>query len=398
MADRPPSKRELRAAVLASLRAQGFTVRDGAIVSADGLDKDGLRALHAVAVRHGVEKARHNLIRHEKRLLGHLADGRTLEPEQIAPRLVEVHRHTEEELLFRYARLHWSVPTSAGYGRRLRFLVVDGHNGKLIGLLGLGDPVFSLAPRDRWVGWDARVRRVGLLGVMDAFVLGAVPPYSFLLGGKLVALLAASVEVREAFAARYAGRRTVISGAEQDGQLALITTSSALGRSSMYNRLRYRSGPREGGRLVFEPVGFTRGSGEFHFANGLYRSLSAYATAHCEPTAKAATWGTGFRNRRELIGKALAHLGLSPEWLYHGVSREVLCAPLAANAAAFLRGEERALRPFGESAHELAAYWRERWLLPRAARECRHLQFSPESWRLWRWERGLGGGERDAPM
>jgi hypothetical protein len=383
MTDRPPSKRELRAAILASLRAQGFTVRNGAILSAEPLDKNGLRALHAAAVEHAVEKSRHNLVRHEQRLLGHLADGATLDPNRISPRLVEVHKSTEEELLFRYARLHWSVPTSPGYGRRLRFLVMDEYNGKLIGLIGLGDPVFSLGPRDRWIGWDSKVRSTGLRKVMDAHVLGAVPPYSFLLAGKLVALLATSVEVREAFARRYAGRQTVISGAEQDGRLALITTVSALGRSSMYNRLRYRLGSEDPGRLVFEPAGFTRGSGEFHFSNGLYASLSSYALAHCQPTAKSDTWGTGFRNRRELVGKALAHLGLSPDWLYHGVSREVFCVPLAANAAGFLRGEERVLVPFEQSAEELVAFWRERWLLPRAAREHRHRDWSPASWRLW---------------
>jgi hypothetical protein len=381
--DRPPSKRALRAAVLASLHAQGFTVHDGAISSDQTLDKDSLRALHAAAVEHAVEKSRHNLVRHEQRLLGHLADGGTLDPQTVSPRLVEVHKGTEEELLFRYARLHWSVPTSPGYGRRLRFLVIDQHNGKLIGLIGLGDPVFSLGPRDHWIGWDAEVRRTGLRRVMDAHVLGAVPPYSFLLAGKLVALLATSVEVREAFACRYAGRQTVISGAEQDGQLALITTVSALGRSSMYNRLRYRLGSKDRGRLAFEAVGFTRGSGEFHFSNGLYASLSSYALAHCQPTAKSETWGMGFRNRRELVGKALAHLGFSADWLYHGVSRQVFCAPLAANAAAFLRGEDRVLVTFEQSADELAAFWRERWLLPRAAREQRHRQWSPESWRLW---------------
>jgi hypothetical protein len=98
---------------------------------------------------------------------------------------------------------------------------MDAHNGKLIGLIGLGDAVFSLTPRDEWVGWSRARRQVALRGMMDAHILGAVPPYSQLLGSKLVALLAASAEVRETFAARYAGRETVISGAEQDGRLAL---------------------------------------------------------------------------------------------------------------------------------------------------------------------------------
>jgi hypothetical protein len=113
--------------------------------------------------------------------------------------LKEVLPDTEDELLFRYARLHGSIPISAGYGRRLRFLVFDERNGKLIGLFGLGDPVFALGPRDAWVGWDAPAKRERLRHVVDAFVLGAVAPYARLLCSKLVALLITSNEVREGF-------------------------------------------------------------------------------------------------------------------------------------------------------------------------------------------------------
>ncbi len=62
---------------------------------------------------------------------------------------------------------------------------------------------------------------------MDTFVLGAVPPYSFLLGGKLVAMLAASNEVRAAFGRKYSGAKSVISGEEFDGRLAMLTTMKA---------------------------------------------------------------------------------------------------------------------------------------------------------------------------
>src|SRR5690606_18661658 len=92
-------------------------------------------------------------------------------------------------------------------------------------------------------------------------VLGAVPPYSYLLGGKLVALLAVSDEVRTAVADKYRGSVSRIGNKPFDGHLAMLTTSSALGRSSIYNRLRYQ------GQLVYRSVGYTRGSGEFHFTH-----------------------------------------------------------------------------------------------------------------------------------
>ena len=53
------------------------------------------------------------------------------------------------------------------YGRRLRFLVLDrAHGDKLIGLIGLADPVFARAARDRWIGWDVETRTHALTNVM----------------------------------------------------------------------------------------------------------------------------------------------------------------------------------------------------------------------------------------
>jgi hypothetical protein len=201
---------DLRERIVRSLRAQGFRVRNGAVLPPKDLSKERIRELHETAVAHRIERARDGLFRMEKDLLRHIASGHEVVPSRIFPRLVEVLPDSEEELLFRYASLHWSIPVSSGYGRRLRFLVVDEYNGKLIGLIGLGDPVFSLGPRDRWIGWTPSDRKKRLGNVMDAFVLGAVPPYSFLLCGKLVAMLAASDTVRRAFKRKYGGTRSVI--------------------------------------------------------------------------------------------------------------------------------------------------------------------------------------------
>lgn len=377
---------ELRDLIVQSLQHQGFLVQGSRIhppVNADQGEKEKLRELHFPAVQHRVERAREGLRRHQDRLLRRLAEGSEVVPEKIIPRLVEVQAGTVEELLFRYAALHWSIPVSSGYGRRLRFLVIDEQNEKLIGLFGLGDPVFGLAARDRWVGWDAEARRQRLHNVMDAFVLGAVPPYSFLLCGKLVSMLAASNEVREAFARKYTHRTTFIRARSQDGRLAMLTTASALGRSSIYNRLKYRE------RLLYHGVGFTRGSGEFHFSNGLYKAITEYALKHCTPTAKREGWGTGFRNRREIIKKCLANVGLPQNYLYNGIRREIFVVPLGRNTREFLRGEDAELDCYDQPARDLFAWFRERWLLPRAAWDQRFREFDPSSWRLWE---GKGGG------
>jgi hypothetical protein len=291
--------------------------------------------------------------------------------------LIEVLPCSENELLFRYASLHWSIPTSSGYGRRLRFLVEDAHNGKLIGLFGLCDPVFSVAARDAWVGWDFGMRKKRLRNVMEAFILGSVPPYSMLLGGKLVAMLCGSDEVRRAFQRKYGQGESLINNTSADGRLAMIATTSALGRSSIYNRLRYHD------RLLMQSVGYTSGWGEFQFSNGAYSQLRDYAEEYCDKTAKHASWGTGFRNRREVVRRVLAHVGLSGNLMNHGIRRELFVMPLAINTREFLRGEHQRLLWFHQPADELAAFFRDRWLMGRAERNPEFSEYSNESFRLW---------------
>ena len=129
---------------------------------------------HQTAVAHKVERSKPGLFKYQDELQQLIASGADVVPDRIHPILIEVQPDSKEELLFRYATLHWSIPVSSGYGRRLRFVVIDEHNEKLIGVLGLGDPIFSLGKRDGWIGWTKEDRRERLHQVMDAFVLGAV--------------------------------------------------------------------------------------------------------------------------------------------------------------------------------------------------------------------------------
>ncbi len=137
-------------------------------------------------------------------------------------------------------------------------------------MFALGDPVYALHDRDKWIGWNSEQKREKLYHVMDAYVLGAVPPYSVLLGGKLIAMMALSNEVRGAFRKKYFGTKTLINKKRRPPYLALITTTSALGRSSVYNRMSI------GGFDYWHSVGFTKGFGEFHFSDGVTVSMERY--------------------------------------------------------------------------------------------------------------------------
>lgn len=382
-ADDIPVIDELRASIIEVLESQGYVVKPGRIEVPADLTKDDYRRMHQLAVEKKLSASAPALLKHEHELIRYIANGHEVYPEKISPRLVLVQPRSFEELLFRYASLHWSIPVSPGYGRRLRFLVFDESNGKLIGLFGLGDPVFSLRNRDEWIGWDSETKKRRMYHVMDAFVLGAVPPYSSLLCGKLVALLVLSSEVQEAFRKKYSDHVSLIRKERKPPILALVTTTSALGKSSLYNRVRVN------GFDYWISVGFTQGSGEFHFSNGVYAKMRAFVEANCKPTAKHSNWGVGFRNRREVVRKCLSSLGLSSRLIYHGIRREIFAAPLGSKALEFLCGKCDDPELYNWSVENLAGLFRKRWLIPRAARHRDYLEFSNDSYMLWAKSTGV---------
>lgn len=371
------NRTQLTRKIKSSLREQGFRVSKTGLTPPENLNKDTIRKLHSTAVQHRIAELAPALRRHEDNLIAYIANGSEVDPLAVCPSLVEVKPRSAEERLFRYVTLHWSVPISSGYGRRMRFLVMDQSNGKLIGVVGLCDPVIALAGRDRWIGWSEKQRLARLRHVMDAFVLGAVPPYSQLLFGKFVALLCATDEIRKVFHRKYCGTTSRIRQKPFDGRLALITTMSALGRSSLYNRLSVE------GQRIFHPVGFSKGTGEFHFSNGLYTSICAYAKRYCEPTYRQEAWGEGFRNRREVIRKCLKKLKLKMAWSYHGVERECFVIPLAANVPDFLRGQQKKLYWHTMPMERIFSWFKMRWMLPRLAHDKSYREFDKYAYRLW---------------
>lgn len=380
----PSPTERLRALVIESLQAQGFKLRGEDALLAPVSDKTGLRSLHSQAVEAQRERARGALERHDARFARRLADGHTLEPSRVSPKIVVLPAgRSVDALLWRWCSLHWSIPVSGGYGRRIRALIIDeGHDDAVMGLIGLADPVYSLGIRDRAIGWTREQRERRLTSVMDAFVLGAVPPYNDLLSGKLAALLLRSDEIRDTFAERYGDRETLIARRNPEAQLALVTTASALGRSSVYNRVR-----AEDGSLALRSVGYTQGTGDFHFSGEIYDLLVEAARSRMEesaPTHRHENWGQGFRNRREVIQRGLRAVGLNPTRLrMHGVQREVFLAPLAHNSLAWLRGEEPVLDWASQPAGTLSRWWKQNWMIPRASRVDRWRDFSPASWRLY---------------
>jgi hypothetical protein len=356
-------KAALKRKVRAHLKRLGFRRSADGALRAPSEDKESYRAVH----RHQrVERLASNqkwLDAVSPELIKYFADGQELDVDSICPRLELAPGGSFEGDLFRFASLYWSIPVSEGYGRRMRFLVWDDSNGKLIGLIALGDAVFNLKARDEFIGWDHKRREQALVNLMDAYVLGALPPYNRLLGGKLVASLIATREVVDTFRARYRDSVGVISGETKSARLAAITTTSALGRSSIYNRLRLNS------RQLFESIGYTSGWGHFHFSDELFEELREYLAREKDSYAGGFKYGQGPNWRLRVIKRALVSLGLDPDIIRHGFPREVFFCPIASNAIEFLKGKHMAPR-YNDlpTVGEVSAWALDRWIAPRAQR------------------------------
>ena len=296
-------------------------------------------------------------------LIKYFAAGEDIDPARISPVLQLVSSKTWEGELFRLASLTWSVPVSNGFGRRLRYLVWDKHTGKLMGIIAISDPVFNLSVRDKLIDWNARARRERLVNIMDAYVLGALPPYNALLGGKMVACLIRSRDIYDDFAKAYGKTTGIISQQEKKARLLAVTTSSSMGRSSVYNRLKL------GGIEYFKPIGYTEGWGHFHIPDNLYADLRDYLRKSGHSYADQHRFGEGPNWRLRTIRVALKALGFNPDMLRHGIQREVFICPLAENSLKVLhRGRGKPDLSSLLSAEEVANLAVERWMFPRSQR------------------------------
>jgi len=369
------SAKKLRRSLLRLLREQGFTLGRQYELKARGSSKKSVRAVHAHFRKDRLLEEKEYVREWYPRISHYFASGTDIDPQRIDPYPVLVQKNEEHAALFRIASLWWSIPVSRGYGRRFRILIFDRSNGKLFGLLALTDPVFNLKTRDAWIGWDVRMRENRLSHVMDACVLGAVPPYNNLLGAKFISLLAASDFTRKLFKRRYGNKKSIIRKRNFDGRLALVTTTSALGTSSILNRLRFRSVE------LFRPVGFTEGYGHFHLANGTFEKIRAYLTSCKDKEVRRYKFGKGPNYRIRVVRRALERLNLPPELLRHGIRRGVYVAPLARNTTEFLNGHASRLSWYQRPLSEIVKFWRERWLIPRASRDNSYLSFDACAWR-----------------
>ncbi|MCB0537615.1 MAG: DUF4338 domain-containing protein [Bacteroidetes bacterium] len=307
-----------------------------------------------------------------------LANGNDILASKIEP-TIEVCETQKQHDLFRIYRYYWSSPYSEYVGRRIKLIIRDAglQHKPVIGIAALGSPIIHIPERDEWIGWNKDVRTENLNYAMDAYVIGALPPYNYLLGGKLVSYILASKEIREIYIKKYRDKISILSGKNRSKLVGLFTTS-LYGKSSQYNRLKYK------GEDLFKKIGQTKGFGTLHLTNETFSAMQEYLVS--KNILIANRFGSGPSWTMRVINKTGKLLGFDPKFLLkHSFNRDIYFVPYGSKSVEFLNGETKHPLYFDYSKNELVKYWRKRWLTMRKQNVDiikRVLEFDPQQFEI----------------
>ena len=224
-------------------------------------------------------------------------------------------------------------------------------------------------------------RKAGLSSrVVDVSICGAVDPYNELLGGKLVALLLASKEVRDHYSERYSGQVSVIASqmagraVSKPADLRVLTTTSLYGvGSSQYNRLVLRAADHPGlvNDVRWDSIGKSKtgGFGTLHLGAETAQALRQMAQRRHDFRRVNNRFGEGTSPRLRQIREGLDALGVDSDTiLHHATPRLFYACELGAGSRTSLLGMgSENFEP--ASAAAIGAAWRRRWLAARATRD-----------------------------
>lgn len=292
---------------------------------------------------------------HLKLAQSNLGNGEDVLNSEINP-VIEVCKTQKQKDLFRILRYYWSSPYSEYVGRRIKLIVRDYGlpNKPVIGITALGSPIIHIPERDEWIGWDTATRTRNLIYTMDAYVVGAVPPYNYLLGGKLISYLLASNEVRKIHQDKYKNKITIIDKRTSNSLHGIFTTS-LYGKSSQYNRLKFHD------KLLYQPIGHTKGYGTLHLSKETIHEMVKLLKSKNRDVNHR--FGDGPSWVMRVISAAGELLGFDSDFLLrHSFKRSIYFVPLAKNFREVLNGQVKRPKYFNYSKKDLVNFWKKRWL------------------------------------
>jgi len=325
------------------------------IVPPENYDKETIKEAMSVKRDEIISKNKKWIDKHIDLAKSNLANGYDALHSEIDP-IIEVCETQKQHDLFRILRYSWSSPYSEYVGRRIKLIIRGGAlpNKPVIGIAALGSSIIHIPERDEFIGWNVSTRTKNLIYAMDAYVIGALPPYNYLLGGKLISYILASKEIREIYRKKYKGKVTLIEKREANKLVGIFTTS-LFGKSSQYNRLKYKD------ELLYKPIGETKGFGTLHLSEETIEKMQEYLKS--KKIFVTNKFGDGPSWTMRVIHKAGEMLGFDPDVLLkHSFKRSIYFVPLGQNWKAFFNDESKRPLFYNYSKDELVNFWKERWL------------------------------------
>ncbi|HXI19895.1 MAG TPA: Druantia anti-phage system protein DruA, partial [Gemmatimonadales bacterium] len=196
----------------------------------------------------------------------------------------------------------------------------------------------------------AKAARMGT-AIADLTICGAVPPYQEIVGGKLVAALMTSPEVRAEYRRRYGGTASVIASSMagrrvvRAADLVFIGTTSLYGeRPNQYDRIRVDFEGRDGERksVRYRCLGRTKGLGTVQYGDDTVAELGRLLAQSRRGQRVNSVFGEGVNPRLRKLRDGLGELGLdADELLTHGSPRVVYGVSLVKNLQRYLLGIDR---------------------------------------------------------
>jgi hypothetical protein len=222
--------------------------------------------------------------------------------------------------------------------------------------------------------------------IADLTICGAVPPYNEVLGGKLVAMLAASPTVVAEYAKRYGNQPSIIASSmaghavTRSADLVFISTTSMYGqRPNQYDRVSIPCARVEEGRaevIRYEYLGTTSGLGTYHFSTETTKRLSELLSQTRQGQRVHSIFGEGANPHMRMLRDGFTELGLpADELLTHGTPRVTYGVALIENLQMYLLGIEKQPRYYltkknvERASERIAQWWLERWAAKRVLRE-----------------------------
>ncbi|MFZ7119619.1 MAG: Druantia anti-phage system protein DruA [Eubacteriaceae bacterium] len=360
------TKNTLRNKVVSVLEKQGYSINNNIFVLKDD-SRETKREAHSIAKAERICKNEQFVLRNIHLIKKYLIDGKNLNINKIEPEIIEVQRGTKYEIIFRWWNLvWWSLPYERAYGRQIRFIIWDKYHNAPIGLIGLQSPILSWSVRDNYIGLKKEERDYWVNQSMSAQRLGALPPYNYILGGKLVASLLTANQIRETFKKKYQKKKTIIKKRKLPPRLLFVTTTGAYGKSSIYNRLKFFKEP------ISEFIGYTHGNGTFHIPNKLYEDFIGYLSKRNYNVSRG--YGNGPSRKLRIINHAMECLGIS-NGTNHGIKRAVYIFSLAKNLKQVIKNNENP-EWINRNVIDITNFWRQRWAIPRVKNRKEYMSFS----------------------